>query len=61
MGLQKESDVTERLTFNLQLICNIVLVPAGQQSESVTHIHISSFLKDAFPIWVITEYYSEDQ
>ena len=34
----------------LELIYSIVLVSDIQQSESVIHIHISTFLKDYFPI-----------
>ena len=42
----------------VQLIYNVVLVSAVQQSESVIHIHVSTLL-DCFPIQAITEYRDE--
>ena len=37
------------------MVYSVVLVSAMQQSESVVHIHISTF-KDSFPMKIITEY-----
>ena len=37
------------------MIYNVVLVSGVQQSDSVMHIHASTF-SDSFPVQVITEY-----
>ena len=46
----KELDTTQQLNSNnKQLIYNVGLVSAVQQSESVIHIHISTLLQTLFP------------
>ena len=42
----------------VQLINNVVLVSGVQHSDSVIHIHVSTF-SNSFPIYVITEYWAE--
>ena len=41
----------------VQLIYNVVLISAIQQSDSVIHIYIFYFYKYSFPLWFITGYW----
>ena len=40
----------------VELLCNVVLVSAVQQSESAIHTHISPLLLDSLPIYGITDH-----
>ena len=42
----------------VQLINNVALVSGVQHSDSVIHIHVSTF-SNSFPIYIITEYWAE--
>ena len=57
-GAAKESDVTQQqdiiINNNKQLICNVVLISAVQQRDSVIHMYI--LFKYPFPLWIIMEY-----
>ena len=59
-GVAKESDVTQQQDIiinnnNKQLICNVVLISAVQQRDSVIRMYI--LFKYPFPLWIIMEYW----
>ena len=45
-----------KIFIGIELIYNVALVSCVQQSESVTHTHVSTLSLDSFPIWATTEY-----